>query len=593
MDIKQEINKLRTSSGGLNTAILRRDWFIKSETYKEIINRTQFLPSDVNLNERIYNILNDNIAITTCKCGNVVSFISAQRGYSPSCSARQCKQLHKGSWKTAGPKIRDNTILEKQISLEGTVMSKVDIIKILQNRSINIQDNTHWITRKMYRDNQDLLRGILKLTNFIELIDSEYNWSQRIYHILSDNYIMPKCIVCNTNYTRFTNFKKGYAQCCSDRICMNTKSRQSRITSHIETVKRGLESQEFSIIVPDNYEGLNAGRMKIKCNKCNNILDKILYNGQWQNIYCSHCNGLPNSSIEEKQVLAFIITELNISNYIENYNLTTGNSKELDIFISNKNVGIEYNGNLWHSFGTTYPNNANLENKNKHYTKFIKCKDKGIKLLQIWDYEWNSKIKKQIWKSIIRSKLGMTEKIPARKCTIKSISSQNCNDFLNLTHLLGECNSSICLGLYYNNNLVAVMTFSAPRFNSNYQYELIRFSSALNTTVIGGASKLFKHFTKTYNPKDIISYANLRYSDGGLYNKLGFNLMQTSPPSYSYIKGGNITSRYAAQKHKLSKLLEQYDGSITEHQNMFNNGYRRLWDCGNYVFVWKSINIDK
>jgi hypothetical protein len=132
---------------------------------------------------------------------------------------------------------------------------------------------------------------------------------------------------------------------------------------------------------------------------------------------------------------------------------------------------------------------------------------------------------------------------------------------------------------------VAVMSFAKPRFNSKYQWELIRYSSELNTTIVGGASRLLKYFERKYKPTSIISYCDRRWGSGGLYLQLGFTESHKSKPNYFYYKSGKVFPRYKFQKHKLPNLLDNFDESKTEVENMLDNGYLRYFDCGNYVFV--------
>jgi hypothetical protein len=185
---------------------------------------------------------------------------------------------------------------------------------------------------------------------------------------------------------------------------------------------------------------------------------------------------------------------------------------------------------------------------------------------------------------MIRSKLVLSKRIYARNTTVREVSSTVTKQFLSMNHLQGQSNSSINLGLYHHGDLVALMTFGKPRFNSNYDWELIRYCGLLETNVVGGASKLLKHFRKNYEGS-ILSYANREHSNGKLYEALGFKLINEAQPNYQWWKGNQMLKRYATQKHKLPKLLnESFDGSKTESENMFANGYRRIWDCGNLVY---------
>ena len=203
---------------------------------------------------------------------------------------------------------------------------------------------------------------------------------------------------------------------------------------------------------------------------------------------------------------------------------------------------------------------------------------KGIQLFHMFEFE-----DVEIWKSVISGKIGLNQRIFARKCEIREVSHNDSVKFLNDNHLQGSCNASVRLGLYYNNELVQLMTFGKPRFNKNFDFELLRLCSKKFTNVIGGASKLLKHFRNTFKGS-IISYANRRFSNGNLYRKLGFKEKGVTDVNYFYTKGDIVLTRYQCQKHKLKDLLENFDPNLSERENMLNNGYHRIYDCGNYIF---------
>ena len=143
------------------------------------------------------------------------------------------------------------------------------------------------------------------------------------------------------------------------------------------------------------------------------------------------------------------------------------------------------------------------------------------------------------------------------------------------------------MGLYYNNELVSVMTFVKSRFDKKYQYELSRYCNRLYTTVIGGASKLFKHFINNYEVYSIVTYSDKRFFDGKLYENIGMTFVNDTPPNFYYFNKNKIPmSRMKFQKHKLPKLLENFDPSLSEWKNMQMNGFDRIWDCGNLKYEW-------
>ena len=242
---------------------------------------------------------------------------------------------------------------------------------------------------------------------------------------------------------------------------------------------------------------------------------------------------------------------------------------ELDIVIPEFKLAIEYNGAFWHS--------NRFKDKNYHLRKTQACHSKGYTLLHIFEFE-----RQDIWASIIKAKLGLNQRIYARKCTVTELSASDARNFCVNNHLQGYANASVRLGLMYQGRVVQVMTFAKPRFNHSYDFELLRLCSLQGYTVIGGASKLLKAFTDAYHGS-IITYADLRLSKGDVYQRLGFTLKGCTQPGYLYA-GERILSRYQCQKHKL-RHLSGYSDTKTEEQIMLEHGYHRVYDCGNLVYV--------
>lgn len=252
---------------------------------------------------------------------------------------------------------------------------------------------------------------------------------------------------------------------------------------------------------------------------------------------------------------------------------------EIDIFDKENKIGVEFHGLRWHSYNRSETSKEKL----KHYNKATLANDNGIFLFQIFEHEW---IKNScIIKSMINNKLNKSIRIYARKCKIIDLDNKSYKDFINHNHLYGYTTSSIKYGLLYDNKLVCVLSFKK---HHKYDYEISRFANLIGHNVIGGASKLFKHFLKTYNPSSILTFADRRFSNGFIYHKLGFELVDITKPNYFYIKRKEVFSRQQFQKHKLKFKLKHFDSNLTESQNMFNNGYRRLWDAGHLKFIWKN-----
>jgi hypothetical protein len=287
-----------------------------------------------------------------------------------------------------------------------------------------------------------------------------------------------------------------------------------------------------------------------------------------------------NLSKIEEELREFVESELD-TDIIRNDKQIL-DKKELDVLSPKHNIAIEMNGLFCHS---------EEEGKDKHYHlyKTNKCLESGIRLFHIFEDEWRNK--QEIWKSIIRYNFGkVPNKIHARKCEIRMVDNFNTRHFLNDNHLQGYSNCSISLGLYYNNQLVSILTFGKSRFDKNVEWELIRFANVLNTSIVGGFQKLFKHFIRTYNPNSIVSYADKRYSIGNIYRSVGMKEIQNDAVNYYYFnkREGIRYSRHQFQKHKLEDKLPIFDESLSEGDNMKMNGFYKIYDCGNYKFVWRK-----
>jgi very-short-patch-repair endonuclease len=252
---------------------------------------------------------------------------------------------------------------------------------------------------------------------------------------------------------------------------------------------------------------------------------------------------------------------------------------ELDFYLPEFNLAIECNGLFTHS------ELSGRKDKRYHQNKTIKCISKNISLIHIFENEiydhWD------IICSRISSKINQNIKLMARKCSIKLLSNDERTIFFNRCHIQGDIKTSLCYGLVYNDKIIAAMSFGKSRFNKKFEWEILRYSSELNTNVVGGASKLFAHFIKTHNPNSVITYADRRWGEGKFYENLGFTFSHSSSPNYFYTKNHrSVYSRHEFQKHKLKDKLEVFDPNLTEWQNMSTNGWDRIWDCGNNVYYW-------
>jgi len=245
---------------------------------------------------------------------------------------------------------------------------------------------------------------------------------------------------------------------------------------------------------------------------------------------------------------------------------------EIDFYLPDYNLCIELNGVFWHS---------ELMGKDRHYhlRKTKACEQQQLQLLHLWDYQFDAN--SELIRSMLMHRLRKTNAtLGARKTKIQLLSSAQYREFLAHSHIQGAINSRVRIGLEYNGEIVAVMGIGASRFESN-TWELHRFAVRPGLTVQGAASKLLNYFlTNQENCAKIVSYASRDYSNGNLYQQLGFVQTSTTPPSYFYFKNRQVYNRLQFQKHTLHTQLEVFDPGLTEWENMQANGYNRFWDTG-------------
>lgn len=255
------------------------------------------------------------------------------------------------------------------------------------------------------------------------------------------------------------------------------------------------------------------------------------------------------------------------------------NNLEIDIVIPDKGLAFEYNGLYFHR------ESSRVHKKYHQFKTDYLMNEYGYQLIHINEDEWLQK--QDIVKSRIRNLFGLSTKIHARKCTVREIDYPG--SFLEENHIQGKgAPTSINLGLFYYDELVSVMTFSKPKFSKDYDYELVRFCSLLDISVVGGASKLYKYFTTHYKGS-IVSYSDRRWSTGNLYKQLGFTYSHTSEPNYKYYRNAVSLTRYQCQKHLLKdKFPNSYREDLTEKEIMQLEGFYPVYDCGNDVWTQKS-----
>lgn len=407
------------------------------------------------------------------------------------------------------------------------------------------------------------------LSNFNNKHGNKYDYS-KVNYINAHTKIT---IICSTHgeFEQTPNeHKKGRG--CSD--CGLSKIKRNNILKRKTTEQFILESN----IIHDNkykyYETEyinNKTEVVVTCPTHGNFTvrpDEHLF----LKTGCSKCNS--NISRPEQQLIRYIsdIYDGNVTRYKDK-------KYEIDIYIPQLNLGFEFNGIYYHS--------SDFKSKRYHKDKSIYFNEKGILLIHIWEDDWSNK--KDLVKSMINHKLNISNRIFARKCKLKYVTSRESKDFLDKNHLRGGKYAK-SIGLFHNSELLSILSYKML----NNTLEIDRFATKKNNVVIGGFSKLLKEIITNIKPLSIITYADIDINNNyknSVYYKNGFLFVGVTEPSFFYINSNLCRySRNKFQKHKLKKLFpNSYDDSISADKIVRYNGYYKIYNSGNFKFKMEII----
>lgn len=548
---------LRNKNGRLEGQRIVEKWFVSRELTSEW---DIFKKLNIDSAERLYQYLNDDDGV--CKCGGNRRFIGFRDGYKPYCV--KCAKTNYNHMKHPD-------------RVDVSVEDVVDFVKTRDKYSTSKIVKISPKSEKLLRESVPHVRLNASLSEVI------YNIEHKLEHL-------PICKVCNKPHDNFYSSIDGYKETHKGE-CAYTYGHTAGKELRSNAVKRRkfddmiqkYNIEGYTINIPTVEQYINGEtNVEFTHDDCGHTFRYDLkYQGH---LRCPKC--FPIRSKQQYLIYDFVSDHTNA----EMNNRQLLKPKELDILTDK--FAVEYDGQTFHSFGiNSHPplNNFKQEDSNCHLEKTELCEAEGVQLFRIFSSEWIDK--SDIWKSILMSKMNATNRIFARKCEVKGVNNSVARSFVEKNHLQGHVNASINIGLFYNDELVSLMTFGKVRrskWKGDKNYELYRFCTKLNMTVVGGGSKLIKYFERKYQPNLLMSYANRRWSQGNVYEKLGFEFKYNTKPNYFYFKGGDdakLLSREQFQKHKLSDKLNVFDPNLTETENMYNNGYRKIYDCGNKVFV--------
>jgi hypothetical protein len=546
-----------------------------------------------NWGQMLFNYINNISELPKCKCSNLVKFIKFNRGYTMHCSVK-CKgsdeniknRIKQGFLKKYGVEnpLQSPEVQEKRRKIffeKHGVEHQSQLAEVREKRKQTCLKKFGTATNLLCEETKNKIRqtnlekfGVEHNSQSLEIKEKkkqkclekfgvEYDFQSSDFKEKSKQMCLKKFGVEHTSLSKEIRNKQLETKRKSKLIQiakqLNIKLENLLFENNILTIKNYCNlHNEFSIGINNLYQRWFKYNKKI-CTKCYPLIKQV--------------------SANEIEIKLFI-ESLNI-NYIDKCKTILKNNFEIDIYLPDYKLGIEFDGLYWHS--------DLFKDKNYHLNKTEECEQQGIQLLHIFEDEWINK--KEIVKSIIKSKIGIVgNKIFARKTVVKEIDITTCNNFLNDNHIQGAINSKIKIGLFYNDELVSIMTFGKKRIamgnkiSIEGEYEMYRFCNKLNTSIIGGSSKLINYFIKTYNPKSVLTFADRRYSQGNLYKQLQFKFNGNTEPNYWYYKKNEMIKQHRFKFRKDVLVKEGFNKNKTEFEIMNDRDYYRIYDCGNMKF---------
>lgn len=404
-----------------------------------------------------------------------------------------------------------------------------------------------------------------------DIIDPPFNWTV-------NTTLNFKCSDCFSIYKKtweeqqYSN-KKCRVKC--KRCGINDRNEASR-KKGLLSLHQITESSGITLLTDDQYY-LENKKAFFECPQCkqpferaHKYLNKESY--PHRTLLCAKCSGGRKTSIQEEEVINFIKS---LGEQVVSNDRKVLSGKEIDILLPERKLGIEINGLHFHS------EFSGGKDKNYHLHKREEALKNGIKLLQFWDFEVIHK--KELVFGMIKNQLGYSKKIGARKTKIKEIKAKDVRSFFEENHLAGFANGSSYIGLYVGDELLSCLILGSSR--TSKENEIIRFATKISYNVVGGFSKIVNYILKNKNIKSLVSFADKRISNGELYIKSGWREVSNTSPCYWYFKDKKeLYHRSNFMKSKLSKKLKSFDESKTEWENMLENGYDRVYDCGNIKY---------
>lgn len=459
-------------------------------------------------------------------------------------------------------------------------------------------------------------------TYIIESYPAELSWSEKLYWYVHKLTEHPKCPVCG-NPTKFGNINLGYRHHCSLK-CSN--SDKDKIQKQQQTTL-----MHYGVLNPSQNDEIKRKKQET-CNKhfdggyssqyilnkrketCRSKYGNPNYNG----LEKARQTWLTNLGVDHPSKSKMVMEKKRNTN-IKKFGIPWTIMLDEARSYSNNSNPNRYFAKILENNGITYEREFHIENrsydfkigdilieidptwthniyqlpfqhqgisKTYHKNKTELATKYNYRCIHVWDWDDISKI---------LNLLIPRQKIYARKCQIKEVSKHDTDEFLNQYHIQNTCRGQhFSYGLYYQDELLQIMTFGKPRYNKKYNYELLRLCSKPGVCIVGGSARLFNHFIKMQNPPSIISYCDLAKFTGDVYIKLGFELDNNAEPSIHWCKGKHHISNSLLLQRGFDQLFKtNYGVGTSNFDLMIQHKFLPVPDCGQARYIWiqkKELN---
>lgn len=340
----------------------------------------------------------------------------------------------------------------------------------------------------------------------------------------------------------------------------------------IKTLFPWLAAEWADEVPMETVSAQSSLRAKWKCPSCGYSWEAYVYNRTSGYGECFKCSAKSGSK-PQRELSEFIESfgfrpQLNIRTVL-------ASSKELDIYIPELKLAVEFNGVYWHS-------TLDRKKSTRHYDKWRECEAAGIRLFVVWSDDW--KDRRLLVERLLKAELGVRDKssISAHETVTKPLRSADAFSFLEANHIRGPA-SGKSYGLFHGDLLVAVLVARKSSSMPGY-VTIVRYAAALS--VPGGFMKILDFLEDRESPAGFMALSNNAFCEGSLYEASGFMRDRDLPPNYTYNVKGKRVHRLSYRKARFVEEPElKFVEGLSESRLAELNGLRRCFDYGQTRWV--------